>query len=275
MGMDVHLELWAADPDTAKRAARAAFERIRQVDKTLSDYREDSELVALGKAAGQGPQPASAELLETLLFAGELHQQTGGRFDVTVGPLSQLWRKARDTGQKPSAEEIAAAQALVGFEHVRIDATAGTVALLREGMRLDMGALGKGLAGDRALEVLREHGIDRALFVAGGDIVTGAPPPGEEGWFVDLPDGFDDLSVANGAVAISGDTAQFLEADGKRFSHVIVPRSGEGTTSGDLTVVRAPRGMVADALATCGGLLEEEEWQRLLSQHPGVSGWRR
>jgi thiamine biosynthesis lipoprotein len=148
---------------------------------------------------------------------------------------------------------------------------------MRPGMRLDLGAIAKGYATDEALAVLRRLGLPRALVNASGGISAGAPPPGRDGWRVAVaplepdapPSQF--LRVVNGAVATSGDTWQFVEIDGKRYSHIIDPRTGWGLTTHSSVTVLAPDGMTADGLATAVSVLGPQEGLALVEQTPGVA----
>src|SRR5205823_2176384 len=132
------------------------------------------------------PIEVSPELLFVLSRAQALSKQSDGAFDVTVGPLVQLWRKARRTKRRPAPADIEAARKLVGYERVRIDAERKTVELQLAGMRLDLGGIAKGYAADEALKALKKHGLSRALVAAAGDIAAGDPPPGQAGWRVGL-----------------------------------------------------------------------------------------
>src|SRR5690606_261939 len=113
-------------------------------------------------------------------------QQSGGAFDVTVGPLMDLWRKSRRSKRLPEPADFKVALQRVGYENIQLDQAARTVTFHRSGIRLDLGGIAKGYAADEALRVLREHGIDRALVDAGGDVVAGEPPPGADGWRIGI-----------------------------------------------------------------------------------------
>src|SRR5262245_10833783 len=186
MGSQVQLTLYAADEASAKRGATAAFARVAELDGIMSDYRPTSELMQLCLKAGGGPVPVSEDLFLVLSRAQEVSRRSGGAFDVTVGPVVKLWRRARKSFQLPDPDDLARARALVGYELVTLDPKARTVQLAKKGMQLDLGGIAKGYAADAALKVLKAHGCPRALVALSGDIVAGDPPPGEEGWKVGL-----------------------------------------------------------------------------------------
>lgn len=271
MGTKARVVLYATDSTRADRAAAAAFARLAQLDRALSDYRMDSELSAISARAGAAAIPVGAELYEILRRALELAEETDGGFDVTAGPLSALWRAARLTGRSPAAVSLQQARELVGWRFLELDTVARTVRLARPGMRLDLGGIAKGYAVDRALDVLRGHGVDRALVALGGEIALGRAPPDRQGWRIAV--GRDGsargmLVLENVALSSSGDTEQFVELDGVRHSHVIDPRTGLGLTDGVAATVIAPDGMTADAYATIVTVLDPARRATFIAAHP-------
>ncbi|MDP6036765.1 MAG: FAD:protein FMN transferase, partial [Verrucomicrobiota bacterium] len=183
-------------------------------------------------------------------------------FDITAGPYTRLWRQARR--QKKLAGPILLKQAAqsVGHEKLDLNSTTRTVTCLALGMRLDLGGIAKGWAADEALSVLRKHGITRSLCAASGDIAIGDSPPGKEGWEVgvralDKHGNFYNrtLSLRNCAVSTSGDTFQFIEIGGQRYSHIVNPRTGLGLTNRIMVSVIADKAMETDSQATAISVL--------------------
>jgi FAD:protein FMN transferase len=267
MGMAVRVVLYAPDDPTARRAARAAYARIADLEDVMSDYRAESEVRRLAARPGVAV-PVSDDLFAVLAHALELWRQSDGAFDPTVGPFVELWRAARRTGRLPRRAALDSAAARVGSDKVHLDAVARTVRLDVPGMRLDLGGIAKGYILDRALAALRQQGVTRALLEAGGDIVVGDAPPRRRGWRIAIPGG--DTTLANRAVSTSGDTEQFVVIGGVRYSHVIDPRSGMGLTSRREATVVAPDGVTADGLATALTVLDDEQGARLLRAFPQV-----
>ena len=273
MGSRFVLTCYAADPDAAKRACRAAGRRVKAVSAALSDYHDGSELNRLCDRYRVGePEPVSEDLFRVLRAARGFGEASGGAFDVTVGPVVKLWRRARRSWELPDGAELAAARERVGWEAVTLDEEARTVTFTRPGVRLDLGGIAKGYAADAALAVLREHGVTRALVDAGGDLVAGDPPPGRDGWRVELPDGSGSLSLANAAVATSGDLYKHVEIDGVRYSHIVDPRTGLGLTGSATVTVLASDGMTADALASAISVLGSEAGVALLERTGEAEG---
>ncbi len=284
MGMMVHLTLWAPTLEEGQQSAAVAFERIGQIDQIMSDYEPESELSCLCRRSGQGPVSVSSELFQLLAAAKRFAELTEGRYDPTAGPLTRLWRKARQTKVPPDRAAIEAALEQVGYQKMLLDRNEQTgeqtVELTHPGMWLDLGSIAKGYAGDEAIRILSERGIPCAAYEAGGDKVFGAAPPrdapqGERGWHVVTEVSQPKLPpLAHCAVSISGDSAQFFEQDGHffeqekgRISHVIDPRSGLGFSPRVTCTVVAPRGIDSDPLATIGTTMSLESYQKLLTQH--------
>lgn len=252
--------LYAPDEAAAKGAADAAFERIAKLDAMLSDFDDASELSRLSDSAGGGPVKVSAELFETLARSVDISRQTSGAFDVTVGPVVNIWKRAQRRKERPDPEDLARAQALVGIANMRLDAVARTVELKKKGMRLDLGGIAKGYAVDQALRVLKDRGIASALVAGGGDIGVSGPPPGEAGWKIDvqaLDKGAPPAATVmlkNAGISTSGDFEQHLDSGGKRYSHIVDPKTGKALEGRSSVTVVAPDTTSSDALAKVGVL---------------------
>jgi thiamine biosynthesis lipoprotein len=267
MGVGMRIVVYAPGEEPAVRACQETFKRAADLEQIMSDYRPDSELMHLCQRAVRKSVRVSKELFYILQRAQKLASQTSGAFDVTVGPLVQLWRRARQSKQLPSERERMEAMAKVGWHKLELNVCTRTARLEAEGMRLDLGGIAKGYACDEALRVLRRHRLNRALVEMGGDMVMGDAPPGQDGWKIDLPDfGMRNSEFRNGstlkflkkvAVSTSGDTEQFVEIDGVRYAHIVDPRTGLGLTTRAMATVIAPNGITSDSLATAACVLGE------------------
>ena len=266
LGTIIEITLYAPDENGANQGARAAFQRVKELDQVFSDYKPDSEVMRLCEHAGQEePVKVSPELFELLKRSLKVSSQTDGAFDVTIGPLVQLWRQSRKRKTLPTPDEIQAAKELVGWKLVILDDDRLTVKLTRPGMRLDFGGIAKGFIAQEISRVLRERGFDQSLVAVAGDIVAGNPPPGSTGWKVgvaplDRPNDAVSrlLSLRNCAVSTSGDAFQFVEIAGVRYAHIVDPQTGLGLTYRSSVTVVSSEGATADALATAICLLGPE-----------------
>jgi thiamine biosynthesis lipoprotein len=279
MGTWFKITLYASNERAAQRAAREAFDRIAELDRMLTDYNSESELMRLCQMSGGAPVPVSNELFFILGRAQDVSRRSAGAFDVTVGPVVRLWRRARRTGRLPEPQRIAEARELVGYQMVRLDEQRHTVQLQKAGMRLDLGGIAKGYAADEALVVLKRRGITSALVAAGGDIAVSAPPPDAPGWKIavarlgDAPGTPPDhVILHNAAISTSGDTEQFVEIDGKRYSHIVDPRTGMALTSRRSATVIAGDGTAADSLTKVASVLEPDRAFPIIEGFGGASG---
>lgn len=278
MGTKFRIVLYANDRSTADLAARAAFARVAQLNQIMSDYQADSELMVLCKKTEHGPSgpvPVSDELLTVLARAREVAELSEGAFDPSIGPVVRLWRQARKDRRLPDEEARAEALRRVGYRHIVVDPRAKTIELKTKGMQLDLGGIAKGYAADECLKVLEKHGITSALVAASGDIAVSSPPPGKAGWRIDiapLPGSREQrqLLLKNMAVSTSGDSEQFVEIAGTRYSHVVDPRTGLGLTGRRSVTVVAPRGIDADSLTKMASILEPEKALAAIARVPGT-----
>lgn len=271
MGTRFQITVYASSAKTAGQAAKAAFARIAELNRIMSDYDRASELMRLCLKAGGPAVKVSPELFYILEKSQQLSRKTGGAFDVTIGPVSRLWRQARKRLEMPEKEDLAKVRKLVGYQQIRLNAKERTVKLLQSGMRLDLGGIAKGYAADDAIKVLGKHGITRALVAAGGDIVVSDPPPKAEGWKVGIaplsnPGGKPErtLLLKQAAVSTSGDAEQFVVIQGKRYSHIADPRTGIGVPGRFSVTVVARRGVDSDSLATAVSVLGDEKGMELI-----------
>jgi thiamine biosynthesis lipoprotein len=282
MGTTFRVVLHAPDEATAKKAAEAAFVRVTELDNCMSDYKQTSELMRLCKAfAAEVGEPVkvSDDLFFVLSKAEELSKRSDGAFDVTVGPVVQLWRHARRTQELPDPKEFAAARAKVGYQKVKLDPARKTVQLTTPGMQLDLGGIAKGYAADEALKLLREKfGIKSALVAAAGDITCGDPPPGKEAWVVDIAPIAKGqkprtLRLANASVSTSGDLEQFVVINGVRYSHVLDPKTGLGLTGRRSVTVIGNDGTTADSMTKAVSVLPPEQALKLVEDTPGAAAY--
>ncbi len=243
MGTLVRITVSTTQPDRAPAALTRAFARIHELDLRLSNYLPNSEVNNFN------PAHVSPDLRRLLDFSRRLTRETQGAFDPTQTALYDLWRAARRAHRLPSPDAIASARR-------------------KNENRLDLGAIAKGYAADEALRILRDAGEPRALIAVSGDLAAGAPPHGQPAWNIRL-DAVDGriVPLKHSAVSTSGDTEQYLEANGQRYSHIVDPRTGYGLTNGVIASVVARHGILSDALATVVCLLGIPEGTRLARRY--------
>lgn len=276
MGTLVKITVYTPGEQAARDAFRAAFDRIRDLDRILSDYRPDSELNQITKAAGRAVR-VSEDLFVVLAASQDLADATGGAFDITQGPVVRLWREARKTGRLPDPAAVQDAASRSGFRKLHLDAGHRTVTFDVTGMALDVGGIGKGYAASEAIEVLGGLGVSSALVAVSGDLAFSAAPPGKLGWRIavnagePLPGVPAMLELSNGAVSTSGASAQHVDIDGRRYSHIIDPASRMGLADDITVTVIAPHGLDADGLGTAVSVLGVDRGLALVESRPGTA----
>ena len=236
-----------------QQAIEAGFKEIERIDKLLSKFNPESEISRLNKI---GKLKVSPELLYVLKKAQDFYIKTNGSFDVTVAPLVEVWKKAIRLNKVPTKAEIKKAKELVGFSNVYIDEDKSVVSFLKEGVKIDLGAIAKGYAVDRAIRKIRELRVKSCLIDAGGDIYCLGNKEGDL-WQVGIRhprkknEIMDIIKLESKAVATSGDYEQMFILNDKRYSHIIDPKTGYPADKGIISVtVIAPYCLTADALAT-------------------------
>jgi len=277
MGSPFRLVFYATNDSLANQAARQAFLRVENLNDVLSDYRDGSEINRLSAQSGSRKWVrVSDDLYKVLSISKKISRKTRGTFDITVGPVVQLWRRAMRRNLFPTESDKA--RKAVGYRLIKLQPRTKSVRLVRAHMRLDVGGIGKGYAADEAIRVIRELGISTILIDAGGDITMVGSPPDRQGWDVEINSGnsADSLAIVHlvdVGVATSGATYRFLEHEGVRYSHIVNPKTGVGLRYHVRTTVVAPNGTYADALATAFSVAGIKKGKRIIRRFPGVKVW--
>lgn len=279
MGSPFTVTIYTKDSLQAALAAGRAFSEVNRLNQIFSDYIDSSELNRLSYSSGNGKYVrVSAELFTILKRAKEASRVSGGAFDVTVGPLVRIWRRARKENKFPGREELKTAKRFVGYRYIHLDSAHRSVMLEKQDMKLDLGGIAKGYAAQAALDVVRQAGFSSVMVNAGGDLALGDPPPQRSAWQIGIsvPESYDRLMnknifLKNKAVATSGDIYQYFEWKGKRYSHIIDPKTGYGVTRQRNVTVIADNGATADWLASACSVLSGRSALRLIRRFPGAA----
>jgi len=282
MGTFARVVAVAADAKVADKAIEAALAEIERVDKLMSDYKSDSEIGQVNKDGFNRAVPVSEPTFEVLQRSIEFSKLTGGAFDITIGPLVDLWRSAKKKGVTPSQEEIAQAKSRVGFENLILNGKDRTVKFAVASMRLDLGGIAKGYAVDKAIEAMQQAGAIGGMVDIGGDLrCFGKPPKGRSKWSIALQNpnvnkNTDEsdlllvLKLDNAAVATSGDYQQFVLIEGKRYSHIINRRTGTSAEGLSSVTIITDSATDADALATAVSVMGVEKGLALVEKMPNA-----
>lgn len=277
MGTTFALRFYASSERVANQAATEAFARIGELDDRLSDYKSNSELNKLNRTAGKGEAAhVSQDLWRVLKASVEHSKKSNGAFDITAAPAIRLWRRARRTRQLPDAKKLLQVKEAIGYKLLALNEKKQTAELTKPKMRLDLGGIAKGFAADEAIKILAKHGVKSALVDAGGDLALSDPPPGKDGWTIgilSMKEGEEPkrILLSNCGVATSGDAYQFVEIAGKRYSHIIDPRTVQALSVSSNVTVIAKNGTEADALASAMSVLEPKLAIKLADSLQGVA----
>lgn len=276
MGTKWHIALYSRDTETANVAFLRAWDVLKEIDSDLSNYSADSELNRLCRGAPHAtPVNVGDHLWNVLIAADILSRETGGAFDVTIGPVSKLWRHARKRKALPAKQRLNKAHSAVGFRFIELHRPTNSVRLTQADMQIDLGGIAKGYGVDKAIEAIQKCGIRSVLVNGGGDLAVANPPPDQSGWQVDVSQ-LDPTKtplktrLANAAIATSGDAWQFVEINGRRYSHIIDPRTGIGMTRRMSVSVIAPTCMQADSLASALCVLKPSDGMALVRREKRV-----
>jgi thiamine biosynthesis lipoprotein len=279
MGSEVHLTAWTDDEPRALRAFENAFDEFDRLDRLHSVWKEGSDVLRVNAEAGRAPVKVSPETLDVLRVATEVNEWTGGKFDVTFGALSGLWKFDHDQdNQIPNPEDVRKQLPLIDFRDVEINGGAGTVFLRRPGMRLHLGGIGKGYAVDRAAAILRAAGISNFLIQAGGDLYAGGVR-GDRPWRAGIRDPrgaadrmFASLNLRDETFSTSGDYERYFIRDGRRYHHILDPDNGQPARGSRSVTIVARRAVLADALSTGVFVLGPQAGMALIEKLPDVEG---
>ena len=270
MGSPFNIIIVSTDSNKANHLAQKSYELVDSLSHIFSNYDSSSELSKINASAGLLPYKMSTAMLDLVQKSQYAYIQSKGAYDISIGPLSTLWRNARKAKLFPDSSTVVATKKLVSFAQVKINKRLGTIFLPNADMQLDFGGIAKGYIAQWVINYLKANGIQQALADAGGDIVMSGTPMNSKGWVigVNVPETTDDLinkklQLSNCSVATSGDVYQFIEYKGVKYSHIINPHTGYGVTNLRNVTIIAKTGATADWLATACSILPIKEAKQL------------
>jgi thiamine biosynthesis lipoprotein len=279
MGTTYFLVEYGRDQTFLSEVADQVFAEIDQLDQQMSNYKRDSELSAINRDAAQHDVTVSPNLFALIQYSLRASQESGGDFDITVGPLMKLWGFFRGQGRLPTRAEIADVQKRIGYQHAHLDGDRRTIRFDTGGVEFDLGGIAKGYAVDRAAEILRSNGVNAALVSSGtSSIFALGSPPGEHGWKITVRDPYqedkpaDILRLQNFALSTSGNYEKFFKINGKIYCHIMDPHSGWPVQDMLSTVAAVPTGIETEALTKIFFVGGVEKSRQYLATHPNAIG---
>ena len=277
MGSELRLTAWTADEPNALLAFEHVFDDFDYLDRMLSVWHETSEVARLNAAAGDRPVAIRPEVLEVLQVAQQVSGWTNGKFDITFGALSGIWKFDHDQDNRvPASKDVAARLPLVAYEALEIDTAQGTAFLQRRGMRVHLGGIGKGFAVDRAATMLRSHGINDFLIQAGGDLYASGRR-GDRAWRAAIRDPRGDgifaaMDLTDTTFSTSGDYERSFIDGGRRYHHILDPDRGQPARGSRSVTIVAKRAVIADSLSTGVFVMGPDPGMALIEKLPDVEG---
>lgn len=272
----VDIQILSSDEQHANQAIAAAYEEIQRIEHLLGRYHANSQIVALNKNAGVGSVAVSQEVRELLQRGNDYGILTDGLFDIAIGALVDLWGIGTEQERVPSEDEIQQTLPRINLAVLDLAHPQG-VSITQPGVSVDLGGIGKGYAIDRAWQTLKDHGVEKALINAGGNIrcigtrVDGNPwrigirHPRQEGIL-------GVIDVTEKAVATSGDYERYFMQDGMRYHHILDPRTGRPAQECQSVTILAPTAEMADVLSTAVFIMGTDAGMRFIEAQEGVEG---
>jgi len=280
MGSQLHLRVWTMDPAAATSAFDTIAQEFRRLEDLMSNWRNGSDIQILNAAAGDHPVPIAPEIRELLRTANQVSEWTNGRFDVTFGVMSGLWKFDYQNEDQtiPDPKEVARRRKLINYRDLKMDDEKGTAFLLREGMVVNLGGIGKGYAVDRARNLLLAAGFRNFMIQFGGDMYV-AGNAGDRPWRLGIQDPrgkdnhiFASIELSDSTFSTSGDYERFFIKDGRRYHHIIDPATGEPSMGCRSVTIVAKSATIADGLSTGVFIMGPEAGMALIERLPEVEG---
>ena len=280
MGSQLHLSVWTTNPTETASVFDAIAQEFRRLEDLMSNWREGSDIQQLNGAAGDHPVPVAPEIRELFRTARQVSEWTNGKFDVTFGVMSGLWKFDYQNEDEtiPDAQEVARRRKLINYRDLKIDEQNGTAFLVRRGMVANLGGIGKGYAVDRARNLLQASGFRNFMIQFGGDMYV-AGSAGDRPWRLGIQDPrgtedhiFASIELSDSTFSTSGDYERFFIKDGRRYHHIIDPATGEPSTGCRSVTILTKSATIADGLSTGVFIMGPDAGMALIEKLPDVEG---
>lgn len=273
MGTDVRVEVWHEEVGEGRVAIEAVMAEMRRIDRLMSPYLNESELSNINRHGADAPVPISGELFDLIARSVAFSEMTHGAFDITFASVGHLYNYRRKI--KPSEGMLQAALPGIDYRHLLLSKGSNTIKFAKPGIRIDLGGIAKGYAVDRSIAILQRWGIRHALVTAGGDSrllgdkkgrpwMVGIRDPRSEGKVIAM------ISLVGTSISTSGDYERYFETGGKRYHHIINPRSGRSVNGIRSVTVIGPDATTTDALSTSVFVMGVKKGMQLVDSLPRI-----
>ena len=276
MGSSFEITVVALDEDFAKESLAIAKKEIIRIENLISSWDQKSETSRINKNAGIGAVEVSKELFDLIFRAQQISKLSSGAFDLTFAAIDKLWNFDGKESEMPNPDTLKASVFNIGYQLIELDEESLTVFLPKKGMKIGFGAIGKGYAADRAKQLLVERGVLGGIINASGDMNTWGTKPDGSSWTIGIVNPMNNkkvfswFSLEHNAVVTSGDYEKFTQINGRRYSHIIDPRTGIPSQGIVSCTVFAGKAELADAIATAIFVMGVESGLFLIDQLPNI-----
>ena len=278
--MGSRFEITAVNPDSilAWNSINVAVAEISRIEKLISSWDPNSQTSKINLNAGIKPVPVDSELFQLIRRCKKVSKLTGGLFDISFASIDKVWKFDGSMTRMPTEEEIAASVSKINYENIILDEKNSTVFLKEVGMKIGFGGIGKGYAANKAKAMMVSMGIASGVVNAGGDLIAWGKQENGQDWNVGITDPKDKtkiigwLNISDQAVVTSGDYEKFVEFNGKRYGHIINPKTGMPASGINSVTIICPDAELADALATAVFVLGIKDGIDLINQLNGIEG---
>ncbi|WP_341876510.1 FAD:protein FMN transferase [Defluviitalea saccharophila] len=278
LGTVIQIQIYDADEEKAKKAIEESEKRVQEIENKMTVNKEKSEVILINENSGINSVQVSPDTFYVIQKAKKYSDLSGGAFDLTVEPIVKLWGIGTENARVPKQEEIDALLGLVDYNDVVLDESTNQVKLNREGQAIDLGAIAKGYAGDEVKKILKEHGIKTAFVNLGGNVVTLGSKLDGSPWRIGVQNPLDErgkhiavIEVVDETLVTSGNYERYFIEDGKRYHHIIDPKTGYPAEAGIISSTIVTNSSIdADALSTSVYVLGLEKGMELIESLENV-----
>lgn len=275
MGSQFEFTVSETDSATANGKIDKAIEEVKRIENLISEWDSTTQISTVNRNAGIHPVVVDREVFELTQRAIAYSKLSDGAFDISIAALDKVWIFDGSMDSMPSSQQIRNSINQVGYQYIRLDSVRSTLFLVKKGMKIGFGSIGKGYAADKASAFLQSMGVPGGIVNASGDLAAWGTQPGSQPWLIGISNPFKPakvvqvLKIRDGSVATSGSYQKYAEINGRRYSHIIDPRTGYPSTGVTSVTITGPSAEFANALSTSVMVLGEKDGIKLVEQFSG------
>ncbi|MBN8786983.1 MAG: FAD:protein FMN transferase [Terrimonas sp.] len=277
MGSRFEIIITAKDSASAEQYIDTVIAEITRIENLISEWRPATQISEVNNNAGIRPVKVDKEVFELTRRAIYFSRISDGAFDISFAAMDRIWKFDDSMTEMPSPESVKKSVAKVGYRNIILDSINSTIFLKLEGMKIGFGSIGKGYAADRGRQVMLEHGVYAGIVNASGDMTAWGTQPDGTGWKIGITNPFNAdsllavIALKNASVTTSGSYEKYVEFNGRRYSHIINPKTGYPATGLTSVTVTGPNAETANGFSTALMVLGRKKGLRLIKKYPAYS----